>query len=66
MKIKLNGESVSVADAITVATLLDENKIPTAGTAVAIDGEIIRNTDFTSRTLCEGDEVDILRAIGGG
>lgn len=66
MKITLNDESISVSDAITVAALLDENKIPAAGTAVAIDGEIIRSTDFISRKLCEGDEVDILRAIGGG
>jgi len=34
--------------------------------AVAVNGEVVRRADWASIELSEGDEVEIVRAVGGG
>ena len=67
MRIVLNGvETETVAG--TVQDLLGEvlNAAATDGVAVAIGGEVVRRGEWALRGVCEGDCVEVIRAVGGG
>ncbi|MEI6519337.1 MAG: sulfur carrier protein ThiS [bacterium] len=66
MKIVLNGKEIEIADNSTVAQLLAINNIPTAGTAVACNDKVVKKSTHETTILCEGDRVEIIRAVAGG
>ncbi len=66
MTIHVNGESRGVGDGQTVATLLRELDIRADRVAVELNLEIVDRNDFETRSLREGDRVEILSFIGGG
>lgn len=65
-RIKLNGQNHELATKITIKKLLEELKVPPAGTAVAVNDNIITREFHDSHFLEEGDAVELIRAIGGG
>jgi sulfur carrier protein len=66
MRIRVNGEERVVAGGLTVAGLLESLGLPPTGLAVALNMEVIRRGDYAGTPLSEGDEVEIVRAVGGG
>lgn len=66
MKIILNGNEIDIADNSTVAELLATKNIPTAGTAVACNDKVVKKSTHETTILCEGDRVEIIRAVAGG
>ncbi len=64
MNITLNGEAATT-EAATVAELVSEVGAPEAGTAVAVDGEVVPRSEWATK-LAEGAAVDILTAVQGG
>lgn len=63
MNITVNGEPRMLGDASTVATLLPEGS---AGIAVALNGSVVPRGEHASRTLRDGDVVEIVTATQGG
>ena len=65
MTLTVNGTTVEVASAVTVAALVaartDQRRI-----AVARNGEVVPRSQWDSTALTEGDEVEILAAVAGG
>ncbi len=66
MTIQVNGESRGIGDGHTVAALLRELDVRADRVAVELNLEILDRKDFETRSLCEGDRVEILSFIGGG
>ena len=66
MTILLNGREHTVEPGLTVAALLEHLAIPADGVAVAVGSEVVPRTRHRDRRLEEGDEVEIVRAVGGG
>ncbi|MCC6965603.1 MAG: sulfur carrier protein ThiS [Nitrospira sp.] len=66
MTIQVNGESRGIGDGHTVAALLRELDIRADRVAVELNLEILDRRDFETRSLREGDRVEILSFIGGG
>ena len=66
MRIRVNGEEKVVAGGLTVAGLLASLELPPTGIAVALNMEVVRRGDYAGTPLSEGDEVEIVRAVGGG
>jgi len=66
MNIRLNGKDHEIDTDTTVSILLKALEVQTAGTAVAINGDIISRDTFDTHAIRDDDSVDILRAIGGG
>ena len=66
MHIQVNGESRQVAEEINVTGLLRELQLNVERVAVEINLEILDRRDFDTRTLQEGDRIEILSFIGGG
>lgn len=67
MKIVVAGESKEVAETITVEQLIIQENVETPEyVTVSINDDFVDRTDFSSRVLKEGDNVEFLYFMGGG
>jgi len=65
MLIILNGKSHHTGNDITIDDLLREMDLE-GRLAVEINRKIVPRSQFSSRKICPGDSVEIVRAVGGG
>jgi sulfur carrier protein len=66
MQIQVNGESRTLAEGSTIADLLAELGLSSQGVAVEVNRDVVPRGRHAEHTLVEGDEVEVVRAIGGG
>ena len=66
MKIILNGKETLINDGITIQELLTEMKISPQIVACELNLKIVKRNQYPSTTISEGDQLEILRMIGGG
>lgn len=64
--IVLNGNDRQLDDNSNIAQLLDKLDLGGKRLAVEVNEQIIPRSDFSSFTLNEQDNVEIVQAIGGG
>lgn len=67
MRLVVNGEPRNLdghrlADVLATVGLEPERP----GVAVAVNGEVVRRSDWAERTLEEGDRVEVVTAVQGG
>lgn len=65
MKVKINN-TLTDTTAVTVADLAVEQELPDKGVAVAVNNNMVPRTEWSTRKLCEGDDIVILKAFCGG
>ncbi len=65
MNLLVNGEQTSLANVATVSDLITALEIG-GNVAVEINREIVSRSAFDERRLTDGDEIEIVTAIGGG
>jgi sulfur carrier protein len=68
LTIRLNGETHAVPSGIaTVADLLAAQGIrKRLGVAVAVNGRVVPASEWDRHALASGDDVEIVKPIGGG
>ena len=66
MKLRLNGTDREVPGLATVADLAAWLQLPAFGSAVELNGEVIRRADHPTTPLKEGDRLEVVRLVGGG
>jgi thiamine biosynthesis protein ThiS len=66
MKISLNGESVDVREAKTIAELVDTYQLPPQSILVEHNGLAVHRHEWTERSLAEGDRIEFIRVVAGG
>ncbi len=66
MKLRINGEEREFERTLTAAELLAELGIGEQGTAVIRDGNVITPADYATTPLEDGDDLDLVRMVGGG
>ena len=66
MRVRVNGEDRELEEGVSVASLLDSMSLEVNGIAVALNMEIVRRGEYGDTQLSDGDEVEIVRAVGGG
>ncbi|CAN5313605.1 sulfur carrier protein ThiS [soil metagenome] len=67
MNVTVNRESLEVKDPNpTVRALLAERGIPEQAIVVAVNGDVVRQSEWESHRIEEGDEVEIVHAVAGG
>lgn len=66
MRIQLNGESFELPDGATVAALLTRLDLAGRRIAVELNLDIVPRSQHDASTLNEGDQVEVVHAIGGG
>jgi len=62
----VNGQPKELPGPITVAELLGRLKLPGRGVAVELNLHIVPRTEHASRTLVDGDRLEIVSLVGGG
>jgi len=66
-RIRINGVEEEVAVATLADLLVARGVDPTARfLAVAVNGAVVRRSDWTARPLSPGDDVEIVRPFSGG
>lgn len=66
MNITLNGLPEQVFAGTTVHRLLAAKGLPVRGIAIAVNGEIVRSTNWSDTVLADGDVIEIVTARQGG
>lgn len=63
--IRVNGMPAAYVDE-SVADLLERLGISTRGVAVAVDGDVVRRSEWSSTAVRDGASVEIVTAVAGG
>ena len=66
MHIQLNGERYELPDGQSVADLLQRLELTGRRLAVELNQDIVPRSQHASTRLAEGDQVEVVHAIGGG
>jgi len=67
MKLRINGEITDVADSVnTVAGILDVLELQPGRVAVELNGSIVDPGSFTSTSVNEDDNIEVVAFVGGG
>lgn len=66
MHLVLNGEPQDTPTLSTLADLAAWLGLPAFGSAIELNGEVVRRTHYATTPLREGDRLEIVRLVGGG
>ena len=66
MKIQLNGEHRDIPDNSTAQTLVDLLELSGKRLAMELNREIVPRSAYAETVLHDGDQIEIVHAIGGG
>lgn len=67
MKITVSGSSKEVRDGITIAELIEQEKVETPEyVTVSVNEEFVQKDEYPVRALADGDVVEFLYFMGGG
>ena len=66
MYIKVNNETKQISNTTTVNDLVTELKIQTNGIAIAINENVVRKAEWSSKLLQNQDDVLIIKSTQGG
>jgi sulfur carrier protein len=66
MRLTVNGTERDVTASVTVGTLLEMLALRRDGVAVALNDDVVPRAEHATRTLNEGDRLEIIVAVAGG
>ena len=66
MQLILNGECRETPALATLADLATWLELPAFGSAIELNGEVIRRALHGATPLREGDRLEVVRLVGGG
>jgi sulfur carrier protein len=66
IRVRVNGAETEVHEGATVRTLLEALGVSFQAVAVAVNRAVVPRSRHQERVLVTGDEVEIVRAVGGG
>lgn len=66
MKLHINGETREAPTLATVAELAAWLDLPAFGSAIELNGNVIRRADHPATPLRDGDRLEVVRLVGGG
>jgi len=66
MTISLNGESVDIREAKTIAELINRYELPPQSILVEHNGLAVHRHEWSERSLAEGDRIEFVRVVAGG
>jgi sulfur carrier protein len=66
MQIVVNGETRAVDPGLTAAQLVELLDLGGRRLAMEINREILPRSQYGEHQLCNGDQIEIVQAIGGG
>jgi sulfur carrier protein len=66
IQLSLNNEAVQLERSINLQSALELWGYGDAKIAVAINGEFVPRSRYAEQLLADGDEIDIVKPVGGG
>lgn len=66
MNVRLNGEPRQLTAPCSLAQLIESLQLAGRRVAVERNGEIVPRSAYADTALAEGDELEVVQAIGGG
>jgi len=66
VRLILNGKERETPDLGTVADLAQWLMLPAFGSAVELNGEVVRKGSFGTTALKDLDKLEVVRLVGGG
>lgn len=66
MRLVLNGAERETPELATVADLSTWLGLPAFGSAIELNGTVVRKADQAATPLREGDRLEVVRLVGGG
>lgn len=66
MNITLNGKQKDLPSPCTLTQILNELQLPAESIVIEVNGSIIQPDAYDETRLAEGDQVEIIRFVGGG
>jgi len=66
MQVTINGESQTLSDGLTILGLLEQSELAGKRVAVELNENIIPKSRHGDTPLSDGDQIEIIHAIGGG
>jgi sulfur carrier protein len=66
VNVVVNGQPRELSGPLTVAELLKRLEVPTRGMAVEINLQVLPRAQHATRTLADGDRLEIVTLVGGG
>ncbi len=66
MNLTINGKEMELPEGMTIAAFLEDKSLQARSVVVEVNRSIVERENFTSHVLRDGDEVEIMRFIGGG
>jgi sulfur carrier protein len=66
MTVTLNGTPHDLAQGTSLATAVSLLTTSATGVAAAVNGAVVRRTDWESTGLADGDSVEVITAVQGG
>ncbi len=64
--ITINGETHRFNQPINIAQLIDDQNLRGKRIAIERNGEIVPRSQFTEQFLADGDQLEVVVAVGGG
>jgi sulfur carrier protein len=66
MRLTINGTERDVSSGVTVDALLQMLALRRDGVAVALNDDVVPRAEHATRTLNDGDRLEIIVAVAGG
>jgi thiamine biosynthesis protein ThiS len=66
MRLRINGRGQDAPFLATVADLARWLDLPPFGSAVELNGQVVRRADHETTPLRDGDALEVVRLVGGG
>jgi sulfur carrier protein len=66
MILRVNGDALELPPPCNLDNLIRHLGLAGRRLAVELNGEIVPRSEYSARPLAEGDQVEIVQAIGGG
>ena len=66
MRILLNGETLELTEPLSLAALVDREKLANAACATEVNKKLVPKRDRSELVLKDGDHVEIVTLVGGG
>lgn len=66
MQLWINGQEREAPTLASVADLARWLELPAFGSAVELNGQVVRKADYPDCGLREGDRLEVVRLVGGG
>jgi thiamine biosynthesis protein ThiS len=66
MVLKINGKEKNIYSSTNLADLLHELEIVSPHCAIALNQEVVPNSKLKQTNIHDGDNVEIVHAVGGG